>query len=164
MVPDIFLTVFGAFLLILGFIGCILPVLPGPILSFISLILLSIAGSFSLFSPALLIILGTAAVVSQLLDNLFPVISSKRAGAGKAGIWGSIIGMIAGMFFAPFGVIIGAFLGALLGEILFNRANDNPLKAALGVFTGTLLGIIVKLTVSGIIAGFYLKGVRMLFN
>ncbi|HAK45271.1 MAG TPA: DUF456 domain-containing protein [Spirochaeta sp.] len=158
MITEIIFTIAGSILIIIGFIGCVAPVLPGPVLSFAALILISIPTGFGLFKPVLLIILGAAAVISQLLDNVFPVISSKRAGAGRAGIWGSIVGMIAGMIFLPpLGVIIGAFLGALAGEMLFNRENDKPLKAALGVFTGTLLGVIVKLTVSGIITAFFIK-------
>ena len=161
MALEIIFTVIGALLVIAGLIGCIVPVIPGPILSFISLILISIPSGFGIFKPLTLVILCAAAIASQLLDNLLPVFSSNRAGAGKAGIWGSIIGMIAGMFlFPPFGVIIGAFFGALFGEMLFNRENKNPLKAALGVFTGTLLGILLKLAVCGIIAGFFIRGVR----
>ena len=163
MAIEILMTVLGAALLAAGFIGCVVPAIPGPVLGFISLILLSIPASFSLFHPALLISLGAAAVLSQLMDNIFPVLASRKAGAGRAGIWGSVIGMVAGIFFAPFGVIIGAFLGALAGEILFNRDNENPLKAALGVFTGTLLGIVLKIAVTGLIAGFFIRGVRLLF-
>ncbi|MDC7228296.1 MAG: DUF456 domain-containing protein [Spirochaetales bacterium] len=159
MVFDIVMIVLGAVLLLTGFIGCVVPVLPGPVLSYTALILVSIPAGFTLFKPATLIILAAAAVLSQILDNIFPVLSSKKAGAGKAGIWGSIIGMIIGMiFFPPLGVIIGAFTGALAGEAIFNRENQNPLKAALAVFTGTILGIIVKLTVSGIIAAVFIRG------
>ena len=67
------------------------------------------------------------------------------------------------IFFPPLGVIIGAFFGALLAELLFNRENENPLKAALGVFTGTVFGIILKLTVSGVITGFFISGLKRLF-
>lgn len=159
---NILFIVLSALLLAAGFIGCIVPVLPGPVLSFISLILLSIAGKFQLFSISTLIILGAAAVLSQVLDNIFPVIASRKAGAGKAGTIGSIIGMIAGMFFPPLGVIVGAFSGALIGEIIFNKDNEQPFKAAIGVFTGTMLGITVKLAVSGIIAVFFIRGVKYL--
>ncbi|MBI9104468.1 MAG: DUF456 domain-containing protein [Spirochaetales bacterium] len=160
MITDIIAILLGSIVVLLGFIGCIVPVIPGPLLSFSGLIILSIAGGFTLYSPGLLIILGIAAAASQFLDNIFPVLASKRAGAGKAGVWGSVSGMIVGMiFFPPLGVIIGAFLGALAGEVLFNRENKDPLKAALGVFTGTLLGIVLKLIVCGIIAGFFISSI-----
>jgi len=164
MSADIIALIAGIIVIIAGFIGCVVPVIPGPLLSYASLIIISIAGGFSIYTPALLIILGIAAAASQFLDNIFPVLASKRAGAGKAGIWGSVIGMIAGMvFFPPLGLILGAFIGALLGELMFNRENENPLKAALGVFTGTLFGIVLKLMVCGIITGFFISGIRRLF-
>ena len=159
MVSEIIFLVAGSLLIIAGFVGCVAPVLPGPLLSFAALILVSIPSGFSLYRPVLLVILGAAAFLSQLLDNILPVISSNKAGAGKAGIWGSILGMLAGMiFFPPYGVIIGAFLGALAGEMLFNRDNEHPFKAALGVFTGTLLGILIKIAVSGVITTFFILG------
>lgn len=160
MNSEFIFNIAGIILIIAGFIGCVAPILPGPLLSFGALLLISIPSGFTLFSPIILIILGSAAVLSQVVDNILPVLSSKRAGAGRAGIWGSIIGMIAGMiFFPPLGLILGAFLGALAGELLFNRENKHPLRAALGVFTGTLLGIVFKLAVSGIIAFFFFRAV-----
>ena len=164
MIIEILTVAGGAVLLLLGFIGCVLPVLPGPVLSFAALILISVPASFGLFSPVLLIVLAAAAVVSQLLDNIFPVIASKKAGAGKAGITGSVIGMIAGsILFPPFGTVIGAFAGALAGELIAGRGNENPLKAALGVFTGTIMGIVLKLAVSGFIAAVFIRGAVRLF-
>ena len=139
MTAEIIVLITGILAILLASIGCIVPVIPGPILSFAALLIISIPAKFTLFSPALLLILGVAAVAPQLLDNLFPFLASKQAGAGKGGIWGNIIGMITGTFlFPPFGVIIGAFAGALAGEMIFNPENKEPLKASMGVFTGTL--------------------------
>lgn len=164
MAIQIIAAVFAVLALITGVVGCIVPVIPGPLLSFASLLILSLPDSFSLYRPGLLITLGVLALLSQFLDNLFPVLASKRAGAGKGGTWGSVAGMILGMiFFPPLGIFIGAFLGAFLGEVLFNKENEEPLKAALGVFTGTLVGIAFKLTVSGIIAVYLIRGMAELF-
>lgn len=151
--------------MILGVIGCILPVLPGPVLSFASLLIISIPGGFTLYSTGLLVVLGILTLASQLLDNIFPVLASRQAGAGKGGIGGSVLGMFLGMiFFPPFGVFIGAFTGALIGEVLFHKDNEYPLKAALGVFSGTLLGIFIKLSVSGVMAFYLLRGIKQIFQ
>jgi hypothetical protein len=164
MTADLIALIAGIIVIIAGFAGCIVPALPGPLLSYASLLIISLAGGFSIYTPALLIIIAIAAAASQFLDNFFPVLASKRAGAGKAGIWGSVIGMIAGMiFFPPFGVIVGAFIGALMGELIFNRENEHPFKAALGVFTGTIFGIVLKFMVCGVITGFFISGLRRLF-
>ena len=72
--------------------------------------------------------------------------------------------VIAGMFFPPLGVIIGAFTGAFIFELLFNRENEHPLKAAIGVLTGTLLGILLKLAVCGVITVFFIRGIKLIFQ
>jgi uncharacterized protein YqgC (DUF456 family) len=153
------LIILGFILLVLGIVGCVLPVIPGPPLAYLSLILMSIARRWQAFPPAVLIVLGVLAVAVTVLDNVLPILTSKRKGASKAGIWGSVIGMIAGMmFFPPFGMILGTFAGAIVGELAFNRHKENALKAAWGVFVGTLLGIGLKLGVSGAIAFFFVRG------
>ena len=162
---SILMTILGFASLILGFIGCIIPAIPGPILAFLSLILISIPASWQLFGWWVLILTGVLAVFSTLIDNVLPALASKKAGAGKPGVWGSVVGMIAGSFvIPPFGTLVGAFLGALLGEMLFNRKNTTPLKAALGVFKGTMLGILIKLTVTGVIAALFVTGLPRLFT
>ena len=165
MAVQIIAAVAAAVAAIAGIVGCVVPVLPGPLLSFLALILLSLPAGFSLSSPTLLVILGVAASASLLLDNLLPAWSSRRAGASTAGVWGSVAGMLLGMiFFPPFGVIVGAFIGALAAEIILNPENRNPLQAAMWVFTGTLLGIVLKLAVSGTISVYFVVGLGRLFG
>lgn len=161
---SILMTVVGAVMLLIGFIGCVVPALPGPILAYVGLILISIPGSWALLPVWLLILLGALAIAATILDNVLPALSSKKAGAGRAGVWGSIAGMIVGSFFTPIGTIVGAFVGALLGEMIFNRENKSPLKAALGVFKGTMLAILVKLTVTGVIALYFIRGAVRLYR
>jgi uncharacterized protein YqgC (DUF456 family) len=164
MALSILMTIVGVVALVIGFIGCVIPALPGPILALVALVLISIPGGWALMPLWLLIVLAAVAVAVTVLDNVLPALSSKKAGASKAGVWGSIVGMIAGSFLSPIGTIIGAFVGALLGEVIFNRENKKPLKAALGVFRGTMLAILLKLTVTGIIAFYFVRGVIRLFS
>ncbi len=163
MTLSLIMVAFGAVAIIVGFIGCIVPVLPGPIIAYLAIILISIAGGWGLFPLWVVIMLAVVAFAATILDNIFPALSSKKAGAGRPGVWGSVIGMIVGSFFTPIGTIIGAFLGALLGEVLFHTENKEPLKAALGVFKGTMLGILVKLVSTGIIAFYFIRGSIRLF-
>lgn len=158
------MSVLGAVFIVGGVVGCVIPAIPGPLLAFAALLLVAVPGGWALIPAWLLVVLGLGAVATTVLDNVLPVLSSKRAGAGKAGIWGSIVGMVVGSFFTPIGTIVGAFVGALLGEVLFNRENRQPLKAALGVFRGTMLGILLKLAVAGTIAYFFVVSVVRLFG
>jgi len=36
------------------------------------------------------------AVFSTIIDNVLPALASKKSGAGKPGVWGSVLGMIGG--------------------------------------------------------------------
>lgn len=165
MIGSIISTVVGTILIVVAFIGCIVPVIPGPVLAMLSLVGLSIVGGWQLIAPWVMIVTAVAAIAVQILDNVLPARSAALAGAGKGGIWGSIIGMIAGsIFFPPFGVFIGAFAGALLGELIFNSDNDDPLRSALAVFRGTIGAIILKLGVTGVIAVIFIRAAIRLFG
>ena len=165
MFLSIIMSVLGGLLVLAGIAGCIVPVLPGPPVAFIALLLVSWAGAWELYQVWLLVVMGLLAFGATIMDNILPAMSSRRSGAGKAGVWGSVIGMIAGtFFFPPFGTIIGAFIGALIGELLVKREDSRPLKAALGVFSGTLMAIVVKLAVTGTIGVIFVQGLIRLFS
>src|SRR6056297_1173983 len=164
MVIDILAAVLGTVVVVGGLIGCIIPVLPGPPVAYVALLLVSWAGGWNVFAVWVLIVMAAAAVGAAVLDSILPVVTSRRSGAGKAGIWGSVIGMLVGtIFFPPFGTVIGAFLGALAGELIVQREGRNPMKAALGVFSGTMLATVVKLSVSGVTAVLFVRGLIQLF-
>lgn len=153
----------GALMVLVGLLGCIVPVVPGPVLAAGALFILSAAGGWEVYSWVVLIGWSLAALAAQILDNVLPARSAGRAGAGRGGIWGSVLGMIVGtLVFPPFGVFIGAFLGALGGELVFHRENREPLKAAFAVFRGTLGAIVVKLAVVGAIAVVFVRGATRL--
>ena len=156
----ILLIVIGGILVLVGIAGCVVPVLPGPPISYISLILISLAYKWEAYTTRFLIVMGCLTVVVTVLDFILPVYLPKRYGASKFGIWGSILGMIVGMiFFPPFGLIIGTFLGAILGELAFNKDKRVSLKAALGVLIGTILSIMLKVSMSGAIGFYFFRSV-----
>lgn len=163
MALSIAMVALGSVLLVVGFLGCIIPAIPGPILAYGALILISIAGAWAVVPVWALVVAGVVALVTTVLDNILPAMSSKKAGASRAGVWGSVVGMIAGTFFSPIGTIIGAFVGALLGELIFHRENRRPLKAAVGVFTGTMLATVLKLAAAGVAGVYFVRGVIRAF-
>lgn len=148
---EIVLIVLGLLLLLTGLVGCVLPVLPGPPISYSGMILLWWARDWHAESfgwPAMLV-LGLLTIVVTVLDFVVPAWGAKRYGASKMGVWLSVLGMLVGMlFFPPFGMLVGAFAGALSGELLAGRREGEAAKAAWGVFIGTMAGIGLKLAVS----------------
>ena len=148
---------FGILFVIAGLIGCIVPVLIGPLLSFAGLMLLHLS-TYGEFSAALLITLGVLALVSSVVDNILPVIGVQKTGGSKRAVTGSIIGLVMGLFiFPPFGLIIFPFFGALIAELTAGRKFFDALKTSFGSFIGLMLGIAMKLAVSGMILYYFAK-------
>ena len=152
-------AIVAGILMILGLIGCIIPVMPGPPLSFIGLLMLAIAQHFAApLTSNIVLIMAVLMVAVTVIDYIVPVAGAKRYGASKWGIWGAILGMIIGLlFFPPLGIIIGAFLGAVAIELLIGKSAKQALRAGWGTFLGSLLGTILKLAVSFTMTYYYLK-------
>lgn len=154
----IILIIIGFILVIIGIIGCIIPGIPGPPLSFMALIILSIAKRWEPFSATFLISMAALTIVVTGIDYIVPAAGAKKFGASKLGFWGAIIGMLIGLIFAPpLGMIIGAFIGAIVGEILIGKQGYDALKAVWGVFMGIMLGTLLKLIASGIMTFYFVK-------
>jgi uncharacterized protein len=152
--------IIGAILILLGLLGSILPVLPGPALSFIGLFLFALVQNFSPpLTPTLMIIMLIISIAVTLVDYFIPLIGAKKYGTSKWGIYGSVAGMIIGAFFSPFGVLLGAFIGAVLAEWMVSRREKQALRAGWGIFIGSLLGTILKLGTSGIMAYYFLLSI-----
>ena len=150
MIFNFLLVILGALMLVGGLIGCVLPVIPGPLLAWAALIIIGLAGGFPFISTWVLVATAASAVLVTVLDGILPARAAGKAGAGKAGIVGSVVGMLAGaIFFPPFGVFAGAFAGALIAEVVFNPENTTPIRSAFAVFRGILLAMILKIAVVG---------------
>ncbi|WP_321344773.1 DUF456 domain-containing protein [uncultured Draconibacterium sp.] len=154
---DILLIVLGAIFIISGVLGCVLPIIPGPPLSYIGLLLLHFTERYQ-FSSKFLIIWAIITVVVYALDYLIPAWGTKKFGGSKRGVWGSIIGLIIGLFFfPPFGIIIGPFLGAVVGELTAGKDSGAALKSGFGSFMGFLAGTLLKLITSGLMTWYFVK-------
>lgn len=152
---DTFLIIAGGILLLVGFLGGILPVIPGPPVSYLGLLALHFTERYDLSGNLLLMYAGLAAFV-MLLDFVIPLIGSRQSGASKYGIWGCGIGAVLGaVFFPPLGILIGPFLGGVIGELVYGKTNREALRAGLGAFLGFLAGTVIKLVVSGMMIYHY---------
>ncbi len=157
---DISLAVLGAALVLVGFIGSILPIIPGPPISWAGLLLLKwtdYADDHGAAYENTLWILLFFVVLVTILDYVVPIMGTKKYGGSKRGVWGATIGVVVGLFFGPLGIIVGPFLGAFIGEITTGKKEKQALRAAWGSFMGFLLGVGLKLMVCGTILFFYIR-------
>lgn len=144
---DVFLSIAGGVLIIIGFLGTFAPVLPGAPLSWIGLLVASFS-SYSKVHVAALIVSAIFAVIVSILDNVFPVMLTKKSGGSKEGTWGSTIGIIVGIIIGPIGILVGPFIGAFIGEMIHDSSDvRHAAQAAFGAFKGFLLGTGMKMIV-----------------
>ncbi|MBP3407187.1 MAG: DUF456 domain-containing protein [Kiritimatiellae bacterium] len=117
---DILYAAGAVLLLVLGLLGCVVPVIPGPALSYAALLLLLP----SRFAPSLGVCvwfgIGCAAVL--VLDTIVPALGAKKFRCSRWGVAGCIIGTVIGMFFGLLGLVLGPFVGAVLGEIIAGKS------------------------------------------
>ena len=154
---DILLLILGFSCMITGVLGSFLPILPGPSISWIGLLLLYFTNAV----PANYWILGISlliTVVISILDYVIPSKGTKKFGGSSYGIWGTNIGLIIGIIAPiPFGFLIGPFLGALIGELIFDsKDHKRALKAATGSFIGLMASNFMKFVVCVIYLGLFL--------
>ena len=154
---DIFLVVLGALCIIVGIAGSLLPVLPGPIISWVGLLLLYVTKAIPT-NLTLLIVTLVIVVVISVLDYVIPSMGTKRFGGTKAGIMGTSIGLVVGLFAPiPGGIIIGPFVGAFIGELLNKSNSKTALKAAFGSFIGFMASTFMKFLITVIYLGLFIS-------
>ena len=154
---DIFLAAGGGALLILGIVGCVLPVIPGPPLSFLGLLMLHFS-NYAEFSFEFLLLFGAIAVIVTVLDYIVPIWGTKKFGGSKRGMWGAAIGLAIGIFILPpIGIIVGPFAGAVIGEATTGKSSKDAFRAGLGSLLGLIMGMGLKLAASLIMTYYFVK-------
>lgn len=148
---DVALAVLSALALAGGLIGCLVPVVPGPVLSLAGVLLL-VPTRWAPSGAALAACGGLTAAV-LVLDWIVPALGAKKFNCSKWGVAGCTVGTLAGMFFPPFGIFVGAFAGAFLGEAVTGRSLGAALKGGFGAFVGFLTGLFLKVCACVFMAG-----------
>ncbi len=147
---EILLFILAFLLIIVGIIGCVVPMLPGTPLSYGGILLLHFTEHVQ-FTTTQLIVWLILILILQVLDYITPMLGSKYSGGSTYGNRGCIAGTIIGLFFMPWGILLGPFFGAVLGEMLGGRDLEHALRAGIGSMIGFVLGTLLK-----VIVGIYL--------
>ena len=163
---EILILVFCVLLFIIGFIGCFVHKIPGPLIAFIGILIYRFAGAGGdAISASALVLCAVAVVLSMILTHHAPKLTKKIAKFGKGGTWGSIVGSLLGLallasvsedamdgFFPALLMLIVAF-GVIPFALsyLFEFASRKDAKAALmpavAAYVTFLSGMLIKLAV-----------------
>ena len=156
---DTLIIISSLLLVVLGIIGSFLPIIPGPITSWLGLFVLSYVKDINISTP-FLIVTFTIALLIFVLDYIIPAIGTKRFGGSKSGVIGTTIGLVVGLLSPiPFGIIIGPFIGALIGELMHKNDVNRASKAAFGSFLGFITSTFLKFIVAVIYFGLFVSKV-----
>jgi len=148
MIYDILVALAAFALLAIGGLGSVLPILPGPPLSFAGLWLYAWWTDYEKLTPTVLVVFGILTLLTFVTDALSPALGAKGYKASSWGVIGSFIGAFAGVFvMGPVGIILGPFIGAFAGEMLHSRNMQRSTRVAWGSFVGFVVGSLFKLAV-----------------
>ena len=144
----------GVLLLALGYVGCVVPVLPGPLLAYGALWWLHFCRP-EIGMDDKLVVGGIAVAVVSALDYLLPAVFARRFKCSGWGTAGCLVGTVAGLFFAPLGIVLGPFLGAVAGELVAGRGLAPALKGGVGALLGFVFGVVLKFSAVALMTFWY---------
>lgn len=153
-------------LIVVGFVGTFLPILPGT-----TLIYAGFVAHYFLFGlqdsglgwPSL-IVTGILWIVSIVVDWLSGAMGAKWFGSSKWGVWGALLGGIVGaILFSLPGLILGPVLGVFIAEMAFAKKEWKPAaNSTVGTLVGGLAGAIAKTLIAMAMIFWYLADVFLL--
>ena len=136
-------------LLFAGIIGCFVPVIPGPPISYGGLLVFHFFSSYTI-NEDVVWLMALVVLLVTVFDLWVQIYGVKKFGGTKKAVNGCMLGLIIGIFlFPPFGIIIGPFAGAFIGASMEQDTDVyESIKIALGALAGFVAGTILKLSVS----------------
>ena len=147
----------------LGLIGCFVPIIPSPVSSWFGFLIVYFSSNITISFKFLIFTL-IISIIVFLGDFFLPLITAKKFGSSKNGIFGTGIGLFLGFFIlGPIGVILGACIGAFIGELINNKKNNKILGSVFGSIVGVLSGIVLKFVVSLIFLFIYLEKIVKIY-
>lgn len=164
--PD--LSVFGLLgyaLVLLGLIGTVVPVVPGPFIIWLGALTWAWADGFQRIGWPALILMGVMALAAWGMDFMLTTVSSRKAGASWKSIGGAIVGgFIGGILLSGtppiLGTIVGAMLGAVIGLWLVEYRDKGERRAAtraVRAYIGSMfVAFILELTIAVMMSGIFL--------
>ena len=132
----------------IGIVATFTPVPPAVPVAWAGLLLARLGGlSVSTQTLVWAAVIGVALMV---LDYVIPLLTTRRFGGTKYGVWGCTIGLLVSIIGLPFGptgllgVLFWPFAGALIGEYLKQHELRPALRSAFGAFIGIMTGSLAK--------------------
>jgi uncharacterized protein YqgC (DUF456 family) len=153
----------GYALILIGLVGVILPLLPGPLLIWLGALVWAWGDGFVRVNWVVLAVLGVLAALAWASDILLTTAMSRRTGVSWKAIGGAIVGGILGgillveipIIGTLFGALVGAMLGMLAVEWFDKRNLRQALRATWGYLVSSLLASALEIVIAGVMVGIF---------
>ncbi len=151
------ISIAGYLLIILGLIGAVVPLLPGPIIIWLGALLWAWGDGFVRVGWPTLSLLLLLALLGWASDFLLTMMIGRKSGASWRAIGGAIVGGIVGGLLLSgivpiIGSLVGAILGALTGafvvEYSATRSNEAALRAMKAYLGSMALAALVEVLIT----------------
>ncbi len=154
-------TVFGALgfglavaFIFVGIIGIIVPILPGMLLVWFTIVVYAWRTGFEIIGWPTLVFITIVALVAGLAQVWLPLLGAQKQGAAKRALFLGLVGAVVGTFLIPIpllGTVIGYAVGVFLGEYMKVRDINLAFKASLGGVAGWGVSTIVEIVAALVI-------------
>ena len=142
------LWVLAGALVAVGFVGILLPAVPGTALIFAGLLLAAWADGFARVGVGTLLLVGLLGALSYGVDFVAAALGAQRAGASRWAMVGAALGTLLGLPFGLPGLIAGPLVGAVIGEFLVHRDVSRAGRAGVAAWIGFAIGATVKIALA----------------
>lgn len=137
--------------ILLGMVGIVLPILPGTLLIWLTVLFFYIverALGFAAIDPVSFGVITVIALVAGTSDLWLPLLGARRSGSSRRAMLAGLLGGLLGTFLLPVplvGTIVGYALGVLLGEYQKHGEWRKALRASAGGLAGWGLATMLQL-------------------
>lgn len=150
------LWLLGISLIAVGFVGIVLPALPGHVLIFAGLLLAAWADHFQRVGVGMLVLIGLIGAASYGVDFVATALGARHLGASRRAMVGAGLGTLLGFFLGLPGIIIGPFIGAVIGELTVHRDWKRIGRAGVAAWIGFAIGTAVKVGIAFVMLGLFI--------
>lgn len=153
---DIILLCITVLVMLVGLLGTFLPLLPGIPLIWLAALGYSAVTGFYPVGWNVIFWFGVIMLASFAIDALAQAYGTKRYGASRWGVVGSLVGTLLGFPLGLIGLIFGPLAGAFVFELLGGRHPEQALRAGIGSFLGFLGGSLIKVIMAAVMIGIFI--------
>lgn len=140
-------SIAGYVLIILGLIGSVVPILPGPFIIWLGALIWAWGDGFTRIGWPVLTLLFVLAMFAWASDVLINLLVSRKAGASWRAILAAIVGgILGGVLLSGLVPVVGSLVGALVGALAgtfaveyFNTRSTEAAFNAMRAYVGSMI-------------------------